>query len=320
MRKQCSAFTLVELLVVIAIIAILIGLLLPAVQAVREASRRLSCSNRVKQLGLALQNYHDTFRVLPSGFGENQEFWSSQILPQIEQVTLFQTLEWRNSAYVSSTYATNWTNFNSPNKAACETPISLFRCPSMAQQTHLNYNSIGKRVPVSYRGVAGSKVSSDDASTRPSGFDGSEFKALEEINLDGVLYGASRVRLGDIKDGTSNTLVLGESYTDCDFVKDSQGMDYFAFFSPQMATWKPGRITGTEHSEGLGSAVVPINSRLNPTVHGVLMEMSFGSYHAGGAMFAFADGSTRFLSDSIELNIYQALATRSGYEVVSLDR
>lgn len=94
-------------------------------------------------------------------------------------------------------------------------------------------------------------------------------------------------------------------------------MDYFAFFSPQMATWVPGKITGTEHSEGLGSAVVPINSRKNPTVHGVLIEMSFGSYHTSGAMFSVADGSVRFLAETIDLNIYQALATRAGGEVIS---
>ncbi len=319
MKSRRSAFTLVELLVVIAIIAILIALLLPAVQSVRESARRTSCRNNLKQLGLAMHNYHDAFRVFPSGFGENQEFWSSQILPQIEMGNLFTTLEWKNSAYVDSAYATNWANYQSPNKRACETLVSIFRCPSMAQPSYLNYNSIQRRVPASYRGVAGAKVSSDDASTRPAGYNTPDFTSLEQPHLDGLLYGASRVRFGDILDGTSTTLMIGESYTDCDFVKDDQGMDYFAFFAPQMATWKPGRVTGTEHSEGLGSAVVPINSRLNPTVHGILMEMSFGSYHSDGAMFVFADGSVHFLVQSIDLAIYRGLATRHGSEVVSVD-
>ena len=158
----------------------------------------------------------------------------------------------------------------------------------MSQDEHLDYNTIGRRVPVSYRGVAGAKVASDDASTRPAGYNTVEFTALEQTNLDGMLFGASKIRFADVYDGTSNTMIVAESYTDCDFVKDNQGMDYFAMFSPQMATWVPGRLTGTEHSEGLGSAVVPINSRKNPRIHGVLMEMSFGSYHAGGAMFSFA--------------------------------
>lgn len=317
MRVRRSAFTLVELLVVIAIIGILVGLLLPAVQAAREAARRMSCSNNLKQLGLAMHNYHDAFRVFPAGFGENQEFWSSQILPQLEQGNLFNTLVWANSAYANPAWGTDWTNFNSPNKMACETVVPTFRCPSMAQDTYLNYNTIARRVPVSYRGVAGGKVASDDASTRPAGFNTADFTALEQINLDGVLFGASRVRFGDIADGTSNTLLIGESYTDCDFVKDNQGMDYFAFFSPQMGLWKAGRLTGTEHSEGLGSAVVQINARKNPTIHGVLMEMSFGSYHTGGASFVFCDGSVRFLPQSLDLVTYQAMATRNRGEVFS---
>ncbi len=111
--------------------------------------------------------------------------------------------------------------------------------------------------------------------------------------------------------------MIGESYTECDFVKDNQGMDYFAFFSPQMGNWRPGVKTGTEHSEGIGSAVVPINSRLNPTVHGVLMEMSFGSYHVGGATFSLADGSVRFMAQTMDLATYQAMATRAGGEVFS---
>lgn len=187
----------------------------------------------------------------------------------------------------------------------------------MAQAEHLDYNTIAKRVPVSYRGVAGSNVASDDASTRPVPYNTAAFTALEQTNLDGILFGASRIGFRDILDGSSNTYMLGETYTDCDYVKDNQSMDYFAFFSPQMATWAPGKLTGTEHSEGIGSAVVPINARKDPTIHGVLMEMSFGSYHAGGAMFSVADGSVRFIPESIDMTIYQALATRAGGEVVS---
>jgi prepilin-type N-terminal cleavage/methylation domain-containing protein len=315
MRRNSKGFTLVELLVVIAIIGILVGLLLPAVQAAREAARRMSCSNNMKQLGLAMHNYHDTLRSFPNGFGVNQELWSALILPQLEQGNLHRTLIWTNSANLG--HGTNWTNYVSPNKDACATLIPVFRCPSMAQPEHIDYNNIVGRVPVSYRGVAGAKVASDDASTRPVGYRTAEFMALEQTDLDGMLFGASRIKFRDVTDGTSNTLMLGESYTDPNFVKDNQGMDYFAFFAPQMGRWRPGVRTGTEHSEGLGSAVVAINSRLNPTVHGVLMEMSFGSYHVGGAMFSIGDGSVRFISQSIDLATYQALATRSGGEVVS---
>ncbi len=310
-----NAFTLVELLVVIAIIGILVGLLLPAVQAAREAARRMSCSNNMKQLGLAMHNYHDVHKVFPNGFGVNQEFWSALILPQLEQRNLHATLVWANSADFG--FTTDWTSYNSPNKTACETLVPTFRCPSMAQPEHASYNTIAKRVPVSYRGVAGARVASDDASTRPAPYNTTAFSALEQPNLDGMLFGASRIGFRDVIDGTTNTLLIGESYTDIDFTKDGQGMDYFAFFSPQMDRWRPGVLTGTEHSEGLGSAVVPINSRRDPTVHGVLMEMSFGSYHVGGAMFTLTDGSVRFIAQSIDLTTYQAMATRAGGEVVS---
>lgn len=316
-QRRSRAFTLVELLVVIAIIGVLVGLLLPAVQAAREAVRRTQCANNLKQLGLAMHGYHDVHRVFPHGFGVNQEFWSALILPQLEQTGLHQSLNWTNSALVNSAYATDWTNYDSPNRTACETVISVFRCPSMAQDEHLDYNTIARRVPVSYRGVAGARVSSDDASTRPSGYNSTGFTALEQTNLDGILYGASRIGFRDILDGSTNTILIGESYTDCDYVKDGQAMDYFAFFGPQMATWVPGKQTGTEHSEGLGSAVVPINSRKNPAVHGALVEMSFGSYHTGGAMFSIADGSVRFMTESLDIAVYQALATRAGGEVVS---
>ncbi len=197
-RAVRRGFTLVELLVVIAIIGVMVGLLLPAVQAAREAARRMSCSNNMKQLGLAMHNYHDTHRVFPYGFGLNQEFWSALILPQLEQTSLHSTLVWANSANMGSAFATNWTNFNSPNKAACETLIPAFRCPSMAQPEFMNYNTIARRVPVSYRGVAGAFVASDDASTRPVGYRTAQFTALEQVNLDGVLFGVDLTVVGAV--------------------------------------------------------------------------------------------------------------------------
>jgi hypothetical protein len=121
-----------------------------------------------------------------------------------------------------------------------------------------------------------------------------------------------------VKDGTSKTLMIGESFTDLDYVKDSQNMDYWAVFGPQMGSatqaWEPGYIRGTEYSEGVGSTVVPINSRLDPLMNGVLMEMSFGSRHLGGALFGFTDASARFIGDEIDLQTYRSLGTRAGGE------
>jgi prepilin-type N-terminal cleavage/methylation domain-containing protein len=324
-RRQCG-FTLIELLVVIAIIAVLIALLLPAVQQAREAARRTSCRNNMKNLGLAIHNYHDTFRVFPYAWGSNQEAWSALILPQLEQGPLYSTLVWRNSEFMTWDTITS-SHFAWPNKVACGTLLPVLRCPSMAQPMHVSNQGIPDRVPTSYRTVSSGYASSDDASTRVAPYNVAPYSSLESADtngeLDGIIYGASSTSLRDVRDGSSNTLMLGESYTEYNYSKDSQGMDYWAFFVPQLnpdptgpRTWAPGSKNGTEHTEVAGSMVVPINSRLNPLMSGVLMEMSFGSYHTGGAFFVLGDGSVRFLSENIDINLCHSLGTRSGGEVV----
>lgn len=302
-RRRSRGFTLIELLVVIAIIAVLIALLLPAVQQAREAARRTQCKNNLKNLGLALHNYHDNARVFPYAWGSNEELWSAMILPGIDQASLYNTLAW---TYPGAAQAANI--------AACETAFAIFRCPSMDQPAHTDINGIAGRSPVSYRVVADSVAASDDDSTRPTGYTSNP--SLEQFPLNGIMYGGSSTSIASVQDGTSNTLMVGESYTDCDYTKDSQGMDYFACFAPQIDNWKPGAKTGTEYTEAAGSTVVRINSRLNPAISGVLMEMSFGSYHIGGAHFGMADGSVRFLSENMDLTLYQALATIKGGEKI----
>lgn len=304
-RRLRRGFTLIELLVVIAIIAVLIALLLPAVQQAREAARRTQCKNNLKNIGLALHNYHDSNRVFPYAWGMNEEEWSAMILPQLDQSGLYNTLVWQNSG-----------GSNPVNMAACAAVMTVFRCPSMAQPVHENYNGITGRVPASYRVVADSTAASDDASTRPAPYNTPAHSSLEQFPLNGIMYGCSSTGLRDILDGASNTLMVGESYTDIDYVKDNQGMDYWALFGNQIDKWKPGAKTGTEYSECAGSTVVRINSRLDPSINGVLMEMSFGSYHVGGAHFTLGDGSVRFLSENMDLKVYQSLATVKGAEIV----
>ena len=306
--KRRRGFTLVELLVVIAIIGILIALLLPAVQAARESARRMSCSNNLKNLGLAMHNYHDTVGSFPYGFSDLEALWTAPILPYVEQRPLHDTLIFRESG------VGNW-NSGSANTVACETLVSTFRCPSMAAPLFLNNEGISKRVPVSYRGCAGSDVYSDDRSTIPSTAPAGA-RALEEIDLNGMFWGNSGVRMADVLDGTSNTIMIGESLTDPGFVKDGQGMDYWQFGSPQTGGWVSGGRGGTEYSEGLGSTGPKMNARRDPTQPGVIMEMSFGSFHPQGAMFVFADGSVRFIAQTVDLPTYRALGSRIGGEVL----
>ncbi len=302
------AFTLIELLVVIAIIAVLIALLLPAVQQAREAARRTQCKNNLKQLGLAMHNYHDTHGVFPFGWDELETGWQAMILPQIEQTALYGTLIWAESGLG------NWNAVGSPNLTACEKTIPAFRCPSMAVPEHIDNESIPRRSPVSYRGVASSIAASDDASTIPAG--SGTTVSLEQATHDGIFFGCSNIRINDIVDGTSNTILIGESFTDPTYVKDGQGMDYWQIGSPQTGTWVLGGIGGTEYSELVGSTFARINSRRDPAVHGTAMEMSFGSWHVGGAHFTLADGTVRFVSDNVDLQLYRKLATRAGGEVV----
>jgi prepilin-type N-terminal cleavage/methylation domain-containing protein len=305
-KARYSGFTLIELLVVIAIIAILVALLLPAVQQAREAARRTSCTNNLKQVGLALHNYHDKFKLFPYGWDTRGAGWSTHILPDIEQQSLYDTLIFQEGGLG------NWNAAGSPNTAACGTLISTFRCPSMSVKEHITNQSIPNRVPASYRGNASSTATSDDESTKRPGT-----TSLEQTKQDGIFFACSSVRIRDIRDGTTNTILIGESYTDPDFAQDGNAMDYWYIGSPQADPCGcSGSTSGTEFTEFVGSTGVPMNVRFNATLTGYEKEISFGSYHTGGAFFCLADGSVRFISEHINFAIYRALGSRNGNEVV----
>lgn len=308
-RKKRVGFTLIELLVVIAIIAVLIALLLPAVQQAREAARRSSCKNNLKNIGLALHNYEESYKVFPYGFDAREALWSAMILPQIDQAPLYDSLIWQESG------PGNWDADGSPNEAACGTFLSVFICPSMAMAPQRDNQGIPHRAASSYRACAGSDSWSDDDSTIVSPPAPAGAKALEQNGLNGVFYGVSRTKIADVRDGMSNTILVGESYTDT-YSKDGQQMDYWNIGSPQTGGWNPGGTGGTEYSEGLGSTGPKMNSRLDPTMPGEIMEISFGSYHVGGAHFCLGDGTVRFISENIDIRVYQGLGTRSGKEVL----
>ena len=303
-----QGFTLVELLVVIAIIGILVALLLPAVQAAREAARRMSCRNNMKQLGLALHNYHDIHKVVPYGWDNRGRLWSACLLPQLEQTPLYDTLLPHESGLG------NWDADGSPNEAACGTFLSVFRCPTLPGPLQITNSGIPNRGVCSYRGNAGTEASSDDTSTIT--IPGT--KSLEMLDQNGLFAACRTIAFRDVIDGLSNTVAFGESSTDPSFVKDGQAMDHWYIGSPQIDPCEcDGGNGGTEFSEAVGTAIVPMNLRFNqPTAHGNLMELSFGSFHPGGAMFTFADASVQFIAETIDFAVYQAVFSRNGGEAL----
>ncbi|HEY1192369.1 MAG TPA: DUF1559 domain-containing protein [Gemmata sp.] len=282
-------FTLIELLVVIAIIAILIGLLLPAVQKVREAAARMKCSNNLKQIGLALHNYHDANIALPAGYYNSGTFlftgWQLQLLPYLEQSAL-----WNQSA----TYLQANPGYTDTNAfPAAGFVMSGFVCPSNTRPaTVTNGNTIFALT--SYLGCAGT------TSNGP-------------VSADGVLYLNSKVRLTDITDGTSNTASVGE--------RPCTGDLYVGWgFSPY--GWGAG-----DGDTLLGSRDAPLASNMGdlttnvglkqPRVPGNTAELDgahFWSFHTGGANFVFADGSVRMLSYSAD-SVFPQMCTRAGGEV-----
>jgi prepilin-type processing-associated H-X9-DG protein len=317
-RRRRGAITLIELLVVIAIIAVLIALLLPAVQKVREAANRASCQNNLKQLALAMHNYHDARGSFPVGLHvvetsggryANGTNWWVEAFPYFEQGNLHS--RWDYNDYRN--------NLAGETNATTAQVLKVLLCPSDPLPNPVFYYTAMDPRNAWRNGYYGLSSYGGNGGRRSAG--NSQVVPQTNASRDGIIFRDSHVRIADVIDGTSTTFLLGERYhRDLEFDRITLGTEDGPIVT--VGIWAivdnlPRHITL--------SAPVPINYQVPPsTPMGDNLTIfnrvcAYGSGHPGGANFAFADGSVRFLSDGIPVETLQALSTRAGGEVVSAD-
>ena len=288
MSLKPRGFTLVELLTVIAIIGVLIALLLPAVQAAREAARRTSCQSNLRQIGIALHSYLSLHGCFPPGYLANANTytsphwsWSAFLLPHLEEQSLYDVLGVNTQEFGGgASLATPCT--------ATQTPLSVFVCPS-DRGPALN-GSKGLFAKSNYRGIEGSQGTTTNET----------FDLMTSRN--GVIYLNSCTSISAITDGTSNTLAVGE----CSL--DPSGQTYIGTLWAGMRGLSGGMLFESD-------ATWWIDSEPLYCINGQAAQ-AFSSRHPGGAHFVFADGSVHFLQQAIDGQTLMALAGRNDGLVV----
>jgi prepilin-type N-terminal cleavage/methylation domain-containing protein/prepilin-type processing-associated H-X9-DG protein len=347
-RTKAAAFTLVELLVVIAIIGILVALLLPAIQAAREAARRTACTNNLKQIALALLNYHDGHKQFPLGaYAAVQEDhpaeedglgWATQILPQLEEQAIYDQLE-QNT--VPGFQGNPWITNHPPGQRGIlkvahdnglrpitggETVISSFLCPSVDLPLHVPDSGYfgGSSAPIVATGYAtahykGSRGHCDRGMFWKPKEGAAEYACPYDINRDGIMDSVpkkayTRVRIEDVTDGTSKTIAIGESA----YVVSSRSwpvwIGMYAETGNVMFETEDGINCGLSGVKSFplsqtDMARIVAVSGPEPT------DCSF-SWHTDGAYFAFVDGSVRYLTENLERATFWLLGDRTDNEVI----
>jgi prepilin-type processing-associated H-X9-DG protein len=319
MMRQRAGFTLIELLVIVTIIGTLIAMLLPAVQASREAARRMQCSSNLRQIGLAIHHHHTALGCFPPGntnrsagacpgmaeptasYSTRFGNWAIALLPYLEQAALFERYDLR------------YHNEALENQAVRETLVAEYVCPSESDTRSLNVPATGpgfqagaKYAAGSYRAVSGRSDDGDNYLDSEMMFR-YHAKSRGPIHMVGV-WGYTAENFSKVRDGTSNTLLAGESTTLTSPGHRTFWAYSYAYYTLSGAVAQSRTLWGdydrcaAEGGEG-GE---------NPCKRG------WGSTHAGGVNFVLCDGSVRFLSTSIDMNLFADLATIDGEEVAQV--
>jgi prepilin-type N-terminal cleavage/methylation domain-containing protein len=304
LSKRGSGFTLIELLVVIAIIAILIALLLPAVQQAREAARRSQCRNNLKQLGLAMHNYHDVNLSLPigayAGWGQS---WTWAVLPYVEQAPLFA----RMPTPVNDNGFWGGTDQRSLDLIAlARTAVPVFLCPSMPEgpKENKNINGPAGRAMSTYLANAGGDARNDNLGA--NGMDRSN-GLFHAVAMTTAPVGRT-FKFRDAIDGLSNTVLIGEAEYNLSSTRGCNICDRYLFYHMNFDSGNGG-----DFSEVLGSTYYRINTKAKNNSE---RECAFGGIHTGGTHILFGDGKVKFMSESIDLvNVWRPLGSRAGGEV-----
>jgi prepilin-type N-terminal cleavage/methylation domain-containing protein/prepilin-type processing-associated H-X9-DG protein len=298
--KQRSAFTLIELLVVIAIIAVLIALLLPAVQQAREAARRSQCKNNMKQIGLALHNYHDQANTFPPGYiGANTTTllgwsWATMLLPHLDQAPLYNSL-----VFTTSPATAAGTQYNNQ-----QAPLPAYRCPSDNGPPTITFPTAQTASATAGSSLIATTMNQPFSRSNYAGVYGTATLAYTAGN--GTFWENSKRNFRDFTDGTSNTIVVGERRSPGTVNGNAVGGD-------TMWVCATGQTTTQGMAYVLGDVLYKMNAQATGNIE------AFGSLHSGGAHFLMGDGAVRFISENISTGAtgtYNYLATTQGNEVV----
>ena len=306
MKNQRRGFTLIELLVVIAIIAILIALLLPAVQQAREAARRSTCKNNMKQIGLAMHNYHDAFSVFPIGQqpGQSRPNWRVGILPYLDQAPLYNQLDTTSGDFQSP--------YTGANSILTDLVVQVYACPSSPLSTNSTaFTNSGRGQTHHYVGVSGAYP---DPGGNSAACIASANWGMSSFNCNnGMLLQVATVRMRDVTDGTSNTLLVAEQ---SGLVNNRElPANYYGGWSSTTASKPVSASPGASWGSGITSIRYAPNSDFDSATGGAATTFAgntiVNSFHVGGIHGLLTDGSVRFISENVDLDLLRAVSSKA---------